>query len=77
MNLELRESQARELERLLEYHTRELLQQIDKADDRDYRDELLSKYDLLNDLRKRLLACLERESAFNRSKGGTARPPAR
>ena len=31
MMLDLREDQARELELLLEYHTRELLQQIDHA----------------------------------------------
>jgi hypothetical protein len=64
MNLELSGSQARELERLLEYHTRELLQQIDKAFDRDFRDELVAKYDLVNDIRKRLQACVERECAF-------------
>jgi hypothetical protein len=63
MNLELRESEARELERLLEYHTRELLQQIDRADTRDFRETLLAKYELVNDVRKRLLSSLEQESA--------------
>ncbi len=63
MMLDLREDQARELELLLEYHTRELLQQIDHADDRKFKAELRSRYEFIDDIRKRLRACLDMQPA--------------
>ncbi len=62
MMLDLREDQARELELVLEYHTRELLQQIDHADDRRFKAELRSRYEFIEEIRNRLRACLEREA---------------
>ena len=63
MMLDLREDQARELELLLEHHTRELLQQIDHADDRRFKAELRARYELLEDLRVRLRSSVQVEPA--------------
>ncbi|MGA9519896.1 MAG: hypothetical protein WBV82_00445 [Myxococcaceae bacterium] len=63
MMLDLREDQARELELLLEYHTRELLQQIDHADDRHFKAELRSRYEFIDEIRQRLRTCLHMETA--------------
>lgn len=54
MTLELRDDQARELYELLEWHTRELLQQIDKAFDRAFKSELRARYDRVEEIRSKL-----------------------
>lgn len=57
MMLDIAEDESRELCMLLNARLREMLHELNHTDDREYRQDLRSRYDRLEKLRSRLSGC--------------------
>ncbi|MBI3185114.1 MAG: hypothetical protein HYZ28_23505 [Myxococcales bacterium] len=64
MTFELTDRQAEELRLVLESQLKRLLDEIAHSDDRAFRHSLQGSYDLLDELRQRLSAEIERAQVY-------------